>query len=895
VPEQPNDPLTHEVLALRLGLVGSERRPKEAPAVLAERLLQNRPLLGDRTAKELVAEALARWPEPLSGLGYLARRFIDWEGGRPVLCCPPKMARARRLLDEDLLLAARVVGLGEDPAAGARSGALLPDPWHLDTEPLLPALPPDLADILDRPLAETHLHLRGAAPPLIDWLPLMLDLVSLHHKAELLARASREDDHHRGDLQAETELWTERLAEAGLLRLWLAAACREGRPDHPFHRITGLPPRSEIRSPPASVEDRPDRARTAATVKNLRETLHRVGYRRPRDPDAAAIPGCPVWVDARSPIPYRDPLAQAVLLDMGPTAPRLAFALGERYLLASALQRLGEGSDLTEPLLRYLGIKSTFQRLLLYGQGSRGLDRFQGSFHRRKLRRWGSNRRPTGDPAHPFENRSREVWALANERYWTRLVTLRWLEASTSWPLLPGPVRGGFDGGQRSVGRSHVYARLPDLERKLELRVSPELGPTFGRTLHAQAAGIADALEELRQVARTALGGEREGLPVLPRFEVGIVFHLQKKREVSPEEHARRVKQILLWLHDHPAGRPLIVGLDAASSELDQPPSDFVPAFHHELAHRRHPDDAHQVPIRLGRTFHVGEDFRDLATGLRQIDLTLRLLRFGPGDRLGHALALGLDPVLWYPRQPEGVRPHLGDHLLDLLWAEVLVGEAETAEGEALAEIQRRLGRLLPKNPTALRRRAENWLRSQEGGSPGSFTREEELKRQLVRMLDGRPEPTSLHILSPDEGWSRTVATLQRLVAERVERAGLTIEANPTSNLLISGIGDYRELPLFRLHPVREGAGSPLPRLPVSISTDDPGLFQNGLREEYAALFETALAAGEVSRREVLAWLDGLRNIGYTSSFLRGRAVQGEHFLTRLQRMTGRSPSRAPR
>ena len=44
----------------------------------------------------------------------------------------------------------------------------------------------------------------------------------------------------------------------------------------------------------------------------------------------------------------------------------------------------------------------------------------------------------------------------------------------------------------------------------------------------------------------------------------------------------------------------------------------------------------------LGFTFHAGEDFRHLLSGLRRIYEVVYFLKFHAGDRLCHGLALGI-------------------------------------------------------------------------------------------------------------------------------------------------------------------------------------------------------------------------------------------------------------
>lgn len=47
-------------------------------------------------------------------------------------------------------------------------------------------------------------------------------------------------------------------------------------------------------------------------------------------------------------------------------------------------------------------------------------------------------------------------------------------------------------------------------------------------------------------------------------------------------------------------------------------------------------------------TYHAGEDFLDLADGMRAIDEAICYLNLQRGDRIGHALALGVAPELHY-------------------------------------------------------------------------------------------------------------------------------------------------------------------------------------------------------------------------------------------------------
>lgn len=76
--------------------------------------------------------------------------------------------------------------------------------------------------------------------------------------------------------------------------------------------------------------------------------------------------------------------------------------------------------------------------------------------------------------------------------------------------------------------------------------------------------------------------------------------------------------------------------IDAASSEFACRPEVFSQTFRFL---RYHGFDA---------TFHAGEDYYDIADGLRAIDEAINFLQLRSGDRLGHALALGIDAEKYY-------------------------------------------------------------------------------------------------------------------------------------------------------------------------------------------------------------------------------------------------------
>jgi len=93
-----------------------------------------------------------------------------------------------------------------------------------------------------------------------------------------------------------------------------------------------------------------------------------------------------------------------------------------------------------------------------------------------------------------------------------------------------------------------------------------------------------------------------------------------------------------------------------ASKEYLSPPYVYAPIYRFfkrskKLARFYDPKDClilDKEKIFVKYTFHVGEEFRDIISGIRNIFEAVLFLDLKDKDRLGHAIALGLEPKLFY-------------------------------------------------------------------------------------------------------------------------------------------------------------------------------------------------------------------------------------------------------
>ena len=113
-----------------------------------------------------------------------------------------------------------------------------------------------------------------------------------------------------------------------------------------------------------------------------------------------------------------------------------------------------------------------------------------------------------------------------------------------------------------------------------------------------------------------------------------------------------------------------ILGIDAAANEIGCRPEVFASVYRYLKNHRYRYYTAKGVKKlpQLGATYHVGEDFLDLADGLRAIEEAILFLNLSYGDRLGHALALGIDVKEWYQVKHYRIALPIQDYLDNLVW-----------------------------------------------------------------------------------------------------------------------------------------------------------------------------------------------------------------------------------
>ena len=253
-------------------------------------------------------------------------------------------------------------------------------------------------------------------------------------------------------------------------------------------------------------------------------------------------------------------------------------------------------------------------------------------------------------------------------------------------------------------------------------------------------------------------------------FEARYIISLPRQ---APLEGYALVQRLF---DENPELIPAIVGLDFCFFEEDHPPQSVQPLFERvSRDNRQHPDRALEV------VYHVGEIFFDksLESAIRWCHEAAEM----GAARLGHAIALGLDPAVAVQRrarahEEEPASERLAQIAYDQGHARALEDYGVALDHGALEQERRELQEL----PPATRQRR-----------PYTRARLEELRRR------------------------------QDFVLDRLAELGTIIETCPTSNLLLGSVPDSSAHPLHRF--LRS-------RVNLSIGADDPGVFASPLAAE---------------------------------------------------------------
>ncbi|MXN74046.1 hypothetical protein GR157_04740 [Burkholderia sp. 4701] len=390
------------------------------------------------------------------------------------------------------------------------------------------------------------------------------------------------------------------------------------------------------------------------------------------------------------------------------------------------------------------------------------------------------------------------------------------------------------------------------------------MGPlSLGATLRELDKYFQSEQESSRRIHRLALVAHFIKLPWShePREKAGAYRFAGLRADLEG-----RANVLLSTLARWPRLRAWVRGIDAAANELHAPPEVFASIFR-----------ACRYAGLTRRSYHVGEDFTHLVSGLRHMSDAIEMLELENGDRLGHGTAMGISPKLWVERMPGQLVVKKGDWMLDLLaaWQMLRQIPGETAEAYRVEGILSDLaGEIFHKEVSCatlgrvMKLRGLSARYVMKSNSPSWDWKTEShsdiWSMEAKRVADARcasADDVALLVqwLGDAELWSRsellmevetaffdndTFVRLQQVLMRLVRDKGIVIETLPSSNVRISQYHSFVEHHALRWMRIPGYIEEGDPEIMVSLGSDDPGIFAGDLNGEFYQLYAALRSIG---------------------------------------------------
>lgn len=746
------------------------------------------------------------------------------------------------------------------------------------------AVPTDnipLQHLLEAGCSENHYHLNGSTQTFpITWCYLMNHPAQL---AEYFANEKMQDSlNPRSGTHIQDNMigWVDKMS----LAAWIRA--------HLFSQLIGLPREDKSPNPLEEYYSQPDRR------YRLRSLVNRCRWH--------AAPLLQGRKSVRLDYAITFPLAEC---NTGPTR----LLSGERNFLYQCFYRCYSdtfGQEQMDLFYLYLLIKREFRSELVQTNKRRGFGNFSD-----------------------YQDRKSLIWENSPE-YWRESYVLSLAEA-LSGPQTRRPIIQALEA--RICPKTTAMALLEDI-RDIDSSVEE----------YRERQAVQFPQQELLSREERYWNKAQESAPYfyvlhfpkdplkkaakVRRFETSW---LPARNQDVRDKSERQAKALAAGLAKSSYLCSRIRGIDACSREIGCRPETFATQFRYLRGNLVLHPKSYYVPRywpKIRATYHAGEDFLDLTDGLRAIDEAICFLNLGPGDRLGHALALGISPHQYYRLKDNAVWLPAQDLLDNLVWLLYRSLEWDVHIPSSLRETlreraQQLLDEIYPNESgqpdvITLRTYYEAWqLRGDDPKLYWQYHTGDESTKQILTnsslLWDHSYSHAMLHTDQNEEGvdprarlrksprvcrllvryhfgfqerqegeravqfeitpdFTSVLEKIQAQMMENIMVRGIAVECNPSSNRLIGTFDRYEEHPIFRfnhfglnLPEYRESIG----QIRVSINTDDLGVFDTSIENEYALLFGALCTRRDadgkllLSHDEILAYLEHVRIMGNDMTF----------------------------
>ena len=453
--------------------------------------------------------------------------------------------------------------------------------------------------------------------------------------------------------------------------------------------------------------------------------------------------------------------------------------------------------------------------------------------------------------------------------------------------------------------------------RILEMKITPKISKTSPDMPYTREKTRQNTVDQLKSIFQAysnyindylAEHGDTETIQGVP--QLGLIYHFIKEEDsdnftgchcpygedaylATCSDYLSMRKQSSMFLEvlrgmfqGCPILSDYVIGIDAASIENKTEPWVFAPVF------RKARERSTTVPYsaekpgniqNIGFTYHVGEDFRHIASGLRHIDEVLDYFDYHSGDRIGHAIALGIDIDYWAEQNGMVAVPAL-EYLENLLWTwrYTQMGKSGFSSGNIEFKIMELARSIFGEYENhidiyMLWRVYQDKFKDDidftrgkctliEDSNPGELTYKKLINRNYCPCYY---EHYHRPVFVSTREYIDLYKELQKYLISKIEKKGIYVESNPSSNTAISDIHSIFDHPVLRLNNKGLSIKDSDPTaVLISINSDDPVVFSTYAENELSYIYYELLNAG-CGREEALEWIDKIRLHGINSSFIK--------------------------
>lgn len=343
---------------------------------------------------------------------------------------------------------------------------------------------------------------------------------------------------------------------------------------------------------------------------------------------------------------------------------------------------------------------------------------------------------------------------------------------------------------------------------------------------------------------------------------ISLVAHFIKKSDKWNEyirfkrfraDLKQRTDALIALINTNGRYAKIVTGIDAAASEFDTPPEVFAPSF------RR----LRQCGMKHF-TFHAGEDFFHVLSGLRAIYEAIYFLGLGAGDRIGHATAAGVEVNLWRENIGEKLWMRVENYMDDLVFAYFLITFYKEKSLEHLLpiialKVEDYASRIYPSTYSVYEL-IEAWKMRQQDPtlldkSTEKMSRIEQIY-QYYHSKEGQEKGKAIiSIDTYDIFIEQELVCLQHLLLKVMHQKQIVIETLPTSNVII---GQHHSFNTYHLYNWYKWSKDGIKIPTIVVGTDDTGIFATNIYNEYCHIYCMLVFDKGLSSCEAVEYIERL-------------------------------------